>query len=68
MDIYTHLTYDQYKDLERQLANYDELETTHETFPDKHGKRYYHKSFRLCLGDLTIEFHGPTVMGESDGS
>jgi len=60
MDIYMRLTYDQYKDLEQQLQMYPRLETTHTSTPGP----FYHKSFRLHVGDLCIEFHGPIVKGE----
>lgn len=56
MDIYTRLTYDQYKDLERQCKNFDLIETTHTTVEGA-----YHRSFRLHLGDVVLEFQGPVV-------
>jgi hypothetical protein len=60
VDTYMRLTYDEYKALEKQLKMYPQLETTHTTTPGP----FYHKSFRLQVGDLCIEFHGPTVKGE----
>jgi hypothetical protein len=65
MDIYMRLTYDEYKDLEHQLECFHELETTHTSTPGP----FYHKSLRLEIGgDLTIEFHGPTVKGDDSPS
>jgi len=59
MDLYLRLTYDQYKELEHQLKNFKELETTHTSTPGP----FYHKSLRVKIGDMTLEFHGPTVRG-----
>ena len=59
MDVYMRLSYNEYKELEMQLRNYESLETTHITTPGT----FYHKSFRIKVGDLTIEFHGPAVKG-----
>lgn len=60
MDIYTYLTYEQYKELEKQLNRpFETLETTHEEMPGP----FYHKSVRLKVGDVTFEFHGPSVRG-----
>jgi hypothetical protein len=55
--IYTHLTYEQYKELERQMAEF--RETSH-----KSEGGFYHKSIRLKVtDDLIMEFHGPLVGG-----
>jgi len=54
-DIYVRLSYDEYKEFEKQLERWKELEHTH-----YHGG-YYHKSFRLKIGDITLEIHGPQV-------
>lgn len=55
--IYTHLTYEEFKDLERQMRAFEE--TTHETTGG-----FYHKSIRLWITrDLVMEFHGPLVGG-----
>ena len=58
MDLYCRLSYDEYKEMERQVKAFDDLETTHVTmgYPV-----FYHRSFRLKFEGLTIEFHGPTV-------
>ena len=56
VDIYMRLSYEEYKEMEKQMRDYKKLETTH-----KSVNGYYHKSFRLKLGDLTIELHGPIV-------
>lgn len=54
MDIYARLDYDEWKSLERQCKEFNETE---------HGKGtdYYHKSFRLKIGEITLEFHAPLV-------
>ena len=55
--IYTHLTYEDFKNLERQMREFKE--TTHKT-----EGGFYHKSIRLTVGaDLVMEFHGPLVGG-----
>jgi len=56
MDFYVRLNYKQYKELERQLINYKELETTHTTVSG-----YYHKALRIQVGEVTFEFQGPAV-------
>ena len=53
---YCHLDYEAYKDLERQMREF--AETTHKTTGG-----FYHKSIRLKLPDMTVEFHGPNVGG-----
>lgn len=53
-DIYTNLTYDEYKELEKQCKRFPE--TAH-----GEGTDYYHKSVRLKIGGVTWEFHGPVV-------
>lgn len=60
-DMYLRLSYDGYKELEDQLFRYRELETTHESTGG-----YYHKSLRLRVGDLTLEFHGPIVKAREE--
>lgn len=56
-DLYFRLNYEQYKNLERQLAKFKRLETTHKTVDGG-----YHKAFRLHITDtLVIEFMGPLV-------
>ena len=62
-DLYLSLNYIDYKELERQLRDYTLLETVHETMDN----RYYHKSFRLKLGDITLEIHGPSVKAPEQG-
>lgn len=60
MDIYFSLSYDDYKALQAQLqSSFDDLETTHVSTPGP----FYHKSVRLKVGDVTLEFHGPSVKG-----
>jgi len=58
-DIYISVTYDQYKLLEEAVKHFSELETTHES--GALDARFYHKSMRLPIGDLTLEIHGPLV-------
>jgi hypothetical protein len=58
-DIYVRLTYDEYKALEEALKNFAALERTH-TSGDKDAA-FYHNSFRIPLGSLTLEVHGPLV-------
>lgn len=55
-DLYVRLTYEEYKEFEKQLKRYAELEKTHTSV-----NGYYHKSFRLKIGDITLEVHGPSV-------
>ena len=55
--IYTHLTYEQFKGLEKQMTEF--RETSHKT-----EGGFYHKSIRLKITeDLVMEFHGPMVGG-----
>lgn len=55
--IYTHLTYEEFKSLEKQMKEFKE--TTHKTEPG-----FYHKSIRLKITDnLIMEFHAPMVGG-----
>jgi hypothetical protein len=56
-DIYLQLRYDQYKEFEDQLRRFAELETTHTT----DNKGFYHKAFRIRIGDITLEVQGPFV-------
>lgn len=56
---YTQLTYEQYKDFEEQLKHFSELETTHES--GNMDPKFYHKSFRIRIGDLMLEVTGPLV-------
>lgn len=56
-DLYMSLGYEEYKRFEEQLENHHLLETVHEAM----DRRYYHKSFRLQLGDVVLEVHGPSV-------
>ena len=59
-DIYIPCTYDEYKQLEDQLSRYKELETEHPS------KGYYHKAFRIKIGETTIEFNGPIAKGPQE--
>jgi hypothetical protein len=55
--MYLHLTYESYKELERQCREFKE--TSH-----KSEGGFYHKSLRVRVeDDLIIEFHGPLVGG-----
>jgi hypothetical protein len=55
---YFHLTYEDYRRLEKQMRDF--AETTHTSTPGP----FYHKSIRLKIDDnLIIEFHGPNVRG-----
>ncbi len=53
-DIYARLTYDEFKELE--IACKEFKETVHKTVTG-----YYHKSIRLPIGGMNMEFHGPIV-------
>ena len=54
---YTHLSYEEYKALQKQMKAFEE--TTH-----KSTGGFYHKSIRLAVSDgLIMEFHGPLVGG-----
>ncbi len=56
-DLYMRLTYEQYKNLERQLDDWKSIETTHRTVEGG-----YHKALRLTITEsLIIEFMGPLV-------
>ena len=57
-DLYARLTYEEYKNFEKQLADYANLESFHQSTPDE---KYYHRSFRLVIGDIILEVHGPLV-------
>lgn len=61
-DVYIRLSYDEYKEMEEQLANYQKLETNHISVDG-----YYHKSFRLKVGGLLFEFQGPLVKRPLEG-
>lgn len=56
-DIYMRLGYDDYKALEQQLRDWEQIETTHTTTGG-----FYHKAIRLRLGGVTLEIQGPLVM------
>ena len=56
-DLYANLSYEEYKKFEEALKAYHEKEGT-----DTAGEgRYYHKYFRLRIGDITLDVHGPAV-------
>lgn len=56
---YLHLSYEDYKELERQMRAF--AETKHHTGP---GESFYHKSIRLKINaGMIMEFHGPLVRG-----
>lgn len=55
--VYTHITYEEFKSLEKQMKAFNE--TSHKT-----EGGFYHKSIRLVVSkDLIMEFHGPLVGG-----
>ncbi len=62
--LYTQLTHEQYKEFEQQLHDYPQLETTHTSGI---GKEFYHKAFRIKIGDLILEVTGPIVKGWGKG-
>lgn len=53
---YMHLSYEDFKDLERQCKEFKE--TTHRS-----EGGFYHKSIRLKIGALIVEYHAPLVGG-----
>lgn len=55
-DIYIRLGYDDYKSVERQMRDFDSIETAHTSVDG-----YYHKAIRLRIGDVTFELQGPLV-------
>ena len=57
MDMYMRLSYDEYKEVERQMRAFKE--SVHTSVDG-----YYHKSFRMRIGDLQLEFHGPIVKAQ----
>jgi hypothetical protein len=60
-DIYVNLSYDEYKQFERQVKAFEE--TTHGA-----GTEWYHKAFRFNLGPQVFEVHGPNVKARREGS
>jgi hypothetical protein len=59
--LYTHLPYEDYKNLETQMRKF--AETTHTSTGG-----FYHKSIRLVINrDTIMEFHGPLVGGYGHG-
>ena len=58
-DLYVRLTYEEYKQLERELKHFSELETTHQS--GEKDEQFYHNSFRFHLGTIMVEAHGPLV-------
>lgn len=56
-DLYMRLTYEQYKNLEKQIKSFNSIESTHKTVDGG-----YHKAFRLQVTEsLIIEFFGPLI-------
>jgi len=51
---YVRMTYEEYKALEKACRQFDE--TTHKSVDG-----FYHKSIRLPIGPMIVEFHGPLV-------
>ena len=63
-DIYMRLNHEQYKNVERQLKNFNNFETTHKSVDGG-----YHKAFRLHItSTLVIEFMGPLVKPPLEGT
>ncbi len=54
--LYLQLDHEDYKDLEQQMKEFKETEHTS-------VKGFYHKSIRLRLSNLVVEFTGPVVRG-----
>lgn len=55
-DMYLRLGYKDYKRLEAQLCDWEQIETSHTSVDG-----YYHKALRIDLGDLCLEIQGPAV-------
>jgi hypothetical protein len=55
-EFYVRLNYKQYKFLEEQLRDWEQIETSHVTVDG-----FYHKALRLEIGSVIIEVQGPTV-------
>lgn len=58
-DMYVNLSYEAYKELERQCREFKE--TAH-----GEGTEWYHKSFRFSVAGTTWEFHGPNVKARGE--
>lgn len=56
-NVYLQLTYDEYKEFERQMLDFRAQETTHTTA----NEGFYHKAFRVRIGSLLLEVQGPLV-------
>jgi hypothetical protein len=56
-DVYISLGHDDYKHFEDQMRRFEELETTHTTS----NEGFYHKAFRILVGEITFEIQGPLV-------
>ncbi len=60
-DMYFQLSYDEWKNLEEAMKEFNE--TAH-----GEGTEWYHKAVRIPVGEhLTIEFHGPGVKAREGG-
>lgn len=55
-DVYLRLDYRQYKHLEQQLRDWENIETSHTSVDG-----FYHKALRLEIGSITLEVQGPAV-------
>ena len=55
-NFYVQLGYDEYKELEQQLRNWEDIETSHATV-----EGFYHKALRIKIGTTLFEFQGPLV-------
>lgn len=55
-NFYVQLSYDEYKELEHQLRNWEDIETSHATV-----EGFYHKALRIKIGTTLFEFQGPLV-------
>ena len=60
-NFYCQLSYDEYKELEWQMRNFDSIETSHSSVDG-----YYHKALRLRVGTTLFEFQGPMVKAPLD--
>lgn len=61
-EFYVRLNHGEYKELERQLSDFKNLETSHTSVDG-----FYHKAFRLRTGDVIFEFMGPSVPKPKEG-
>ena len=55
-NFYVQLGYDEYKEVENQLRDFSNIETSHKTV-----EGYYHKALRIKIGTSLFEIQGPLV-------